>query len=391
MNRSFSFLIVSGILAILIVSGCAQQPVVQQTPAQQTPAEQPTGQPAVKLSAGNYIVDGKGKTLYFFTRDVAGDSKCTGGCLNSWPVFYQEQISVSPGLRSSDFGTITRDDGKKQTTYKGWPLYYFSSDANPGDTRGEGVNKVWFIARPDYTVFIADKDNMKFIVDSKGNTLYNFTRDTPGMSNCKGGCLKAWPVFYAENIIAPSIMNTSDFGVITNSEGSKQITYKQMPLYYYINDTKRGDTNGLGVNNAWFVIEPVQSASMPVTATSPTATSSVSPAIKVTYYPSGPDGDTNITIRWEVSGGTPGEISNTAIIWGYTSGNASTTAYPKTSIKQTGKTPQGFSATMKTPSGGSLYFRAHATVDGTDVYSPEYQIMIAAPTGDGGGGGGGGY
>jgi len=61
-------------------------------------------------------------------------------------------------------------------------------------------------------------------------------------------------------------MNTSDSALITNSEGSKQTTYKQMPLYYYINDTKRGDTNGHGVNNAWFVIDPtsipIQAASM---------------------------------------------------------------------------------------------------------------------------------
>ena len=387
MKERFSVLVILGVLAILIISGCTQQPAVQPTPAP-TPAEQPTtGQPAVKLSAGNYLVDSRGNTLYLFTRDVAGDSKCTGGCLNSWPIFYQEQISISQGLLSSDFGTITRDDGKKQTTYNGWPLYYFSSDANPGDTRGEGVNKVWFIARPDYTVFIADKDNMKFIVDAKGNTLYNFTRDTPGVSNCKGGCLKAWPVFYAENIVAPSMMNTSDFGVITNSEGSKQTTYKQMPLYYYINDTKRGDLNGQGVSNAWYVIEPssFQAPSMPVNVTSPNATSSVPAAIKVISYPSGPAGDTNIIIRWEVSGGTPGNISDTAIIWGYTSGNASTTAYPKVSIKQTGKTLQAFNATIMTPSGGTLFFRAHATVDGTDVYSPEYQITIATPTGGGGG------
>jgi predicted lipoprotein with Yx(FWY)xxD motif len=257
MKKSVLILFIMGILAILIVSGCTQkQPVVQPTPPLETPKEQtPTEQPMIKLSSGNYIVDTKGNTLYLFTKDVMGDSKCTGSCLNSWPVFYQENIAVSSSLTSSDFGTITRDDGNKQTTYKGWPLYYFSGDVNPGDIKGEGVNKIWFIARP-YTVFIADKDNMKFIVDAKGNTLYNFTKDKPGVSNCTGGCLKAWPVFNGEIIVAPSILNTSDFGVITNSEGSKQTTYKQMPLYYYINDTKRGDTIGQGVNNAWFVVGP---------------------------------------------------------------------------------------------------------------------------------------
>jgi predicted lipoprotein with Yx(FWY)xxD motif len=256
MKNYFSLLVASGIIAILIVSGCVQQqPAVQQTPAQ-TPVQQPTvGQPAVNLSAGNYLVDSQGKTLYSFARDVAGDSKCTGGCSNIWPVFYQENIAVSSGLNSSDFGTITRDDGTKQTTYKGWPLYYFSSDANPGDIKGEGVNKIWFVAKP-YTVFIANKDNQTFIVDAMGNTLYSFTKDTPGVSNCTGACLKTWPVFYTDNIVAPSLINASDFGVITNSEGSKQTTYKEMPLYYYINDTKRGDTNGQGIINAWFVVKP---------------------------------------------------------------------------------------------------------------------------------------
>ena len=257
MKESFSFIVVVfGVSAILIVSGCTQQPTVQQTPAQQTPAEQPTvGQPAVKLSVGNYLVDSKGNTLYMYTNDVTGVSKCTGDCLNKWHVFNQEKIAVSSGLNSSDFGTITRDDGTKQTTYKGWPLYYFSSDINPGDAKGEGVNKAWFIAKP-YTVFIANKDNLTFIVDARGNTLYYFTKDTPGVSNCKGSCLNIWPVFYTDNIAAPSLMNTSDFGVITNSEGSKQTTYKEMPLYYFANDTKRGDTNGQGIINSWFAVKP---------------------------------------------------------------------------------------------------------------------------------------
>ena len=89
MEKSIS-LVLFGIFAVLIVSGCTQQqPAVQQTPVQ-TPTEQPTAvQPAVKLSAGNYLVYSKGITLYMFARDVTGDSKCTGGCLNIWPIFYQ--------------------------------------------------------------------------------------------------------------------------------------------------------------------------------------------------------------------------------------------------------------------------------------------------------------
>ena len=43
-------------------------------------------------------------------------------------------------LAASDFKVFTRPDGQKQTAYKGHPLYFFSSDATPGDTKGRGVN-----------------------------------------------------------------------------------------------------------------------------------------------------------------------------------------------------------------------------------------------------------
>jgi hypothetical protein len=104
-------------------------------------------------------------------------------------------------------------------------------------------------------------------------------------------------------------------------------------------------------------------------------------------------GETNFTIQWQVSGGTPGTISNTSILWGFNSGGMNISDYPRSSAAQTGSTPQTFSAELTAPSGGGpVYFRAHATVDGVDIYSPEQQIIITPLyTGGGGGGGGGGY
>ena len=43
-------------------------------------------------------------------------------------------------------GTLTRDDGTVQVTYKGWPLYHLSGDTTPGDTNGQGMEGVWFLA-----------------------------------------------------------------------------------------------------------------------------------------------------------------------------------------------------------------------------------------------------
>ena len=52
------------------------------------------------------------------------------------------------GLSSSLLGRIKRPDGTTQVTYNGMPLYYFSGDANPGDTNGQGIGGVWFAAQP---------------------------------------------------------------------------------------------------------------------------------------------------------------------------------------------------------------------------------------------------
>ena len=43
------------------------------------------------------------------------------------------------------WGRITRSDGTTQASYNGWPLYYWVKDSAPGDTTGQGVNKVWWV------------------------------------------------------------------------------------------------------------------------------------------------------------------------------------------------------------------------------------------------------
>jgi predicted lipoprotein with Yx(FWY)xxD motif len=101
-----------------------------------------------KVELGSYLVDEKGMTLYIFRNDSPGKSVCSGPCLEKWPVFLAENLQVRCGMRAKNFTTITRDDGRKQTTYKGMPLYYFSGDAKPGDANGQGLNDVWFVASP---------------------------------------------------------------------------------------------------------------------------------------------------------------------------------------------------------------------------------------------------
>ena len=99
---------------------------------------------------GKYLADDKGMTLYIFKKDTPNKSVCgtANGCIEKWPAFFAEKIAPDLGIDTAQVAEITREDGKKQTTYKGMPLYYFIKDKNAGETFGQGVNNVWFVIAP---------------------------------------------------------------------------------------------------------------------------------------------------------------------------------------------------------------------------------------------------
>jgi predicted lipoprotein with Yx(FWY)xxD motif len=103
---------------------------------------------------GSILVDGSGRTLYVFLKDVpntAAPSTCTGQCAKLWLPFVaaSSSISAQTGVTSNEIGTFARPDGTKQVMYKNHPLYYFSKDSAPGQTNGQGVGGVWFVVSPD--------------------------------------------------------------------------------------------------------------------------------------------------------------------------------------------------------------------------------------------------
>jgi predicted lipoprotein with Yx(FWY)xxD motif len=101
-----------------------------------------------KEELGIFLAAGNDMTLYSYTKDENNVSHCIEGCAVNWPPFYVDPAAVVEGCESNDFATITRDDGKKQTTYKNMPLYHFINDKYPGDTFGQGIGEVWFIVKP---------------------------------------------------------------------------------------------------------------------------------------------------------------------------------------------------------------------------------------------------
>lgn len=101
-------------------------------------------------SAGIWLTDSAGRTLYLYTRDKGSTSECYGACAKAWPPLTTTGAVTITGKYTvqRDLGVTTRTDGTKQITYGGHPLYYFSGDTAPGQTKGQGVGKVWFLIGP---------------------------------------------------------------------------------------------------------------------------------------------------------------------------------------------------------------------------------------------------
>jgi predicted lipoprotein with Yx(FWY)xxD motif len=82
--------------------------------------------------------------------------------------------------------------------------------------------------------------------------------DSGGKSACAGACAQAWPPLEG-SATAGTGVNSSDLGTTTRSDGSKQVTYKGHPLYYFIADKSAGSTTGQGNNSfgaKWWLVAP---------------------------------------------------------------------------------------------------------------------------------------
>jgi predicted lipoprotein with Yx(FWY)xxD motif len=209
---------------------------------------------------GTILTDTTGMTLYLFTKDVPGISNCYDQCAVNWPpLLTQGDPALTEGV-SGILGSTVRKDGTVQATYNGWPLYYWINDHNPGETTGQNVGGVWFVINPSpaQTVNVRDQggDLGTILTDATGMSLYMFTKDEPSLSNCYDQCAVNWPPLMTDGVLTGPDAALGGLGTTTRQDGGLQVTYNGMPLYYWINDHKPGDTTGQNVGGVWFVVNP---------------------------------------------------------------------------------------------------------------------------------------
>ncbi|MGA8259567.1 MAG: hypothetical protein WB783_05075 [Arenicellales bacterium] len=118
------------LMAGAILAGCA---------AMQPPPPMPQ-----VSKAPHVLTDRSGMTMYRFDKDQRWSAKsaCRDGCAAKWPPV--------PAANDSGklFSSFERADGRRQLTYDGWPLYYYSGDNAPGDENGKDFASVWHVLHP---------------------------------------------------------------------------------------------------------------------------------------------------------------------------------------------------------------------------------------------------
>lgn len=97
---------------------------------------------------GDVLVDGEGNTLYLFTPDGTGDPTCVDECATTWPPLISKGEPEVDGVDDGVVDTVSTADGSLQVTAGGHPLYIYSGDSAPGETKGQGSDDKWYVVGP---------------------------------------------------------------------------------------------------------------------------------------------------------------------------------------------------------------------------------------------------
>jgi predicted lipoprotein with Yx(FWY)xxD motif len=89
-----------------------------------------------------------------------------------------------------------------------------------------------------------------FLTGPNGMTLYTHAGDSPGTSTCAGSCATTWPPLTVPAGGQPAAGTgvTGTLTTLVRSDGTTQVAYDGLPLYYWQGDAKAGDATGDGVS-----------------------------------------------------------------------------------------------------------------------------------------------
>ena len=152
----------------LLAAGCGGSKSTSSTasaPAASAPAQTTTSTGSTAAGGGASTVTSKPdklgtilaagpkqRTVYLFEADKGSTSSCTGACAAVWPpVTTSAAPAASGSARAAELGVTQRQNGSRQVTYHGHPLYFYARDGDKSDAYGQGVKSFgagWYVLAP---------------------------------------------------------------------------------------------------------------------------------------------------------------------------------------------------------------------------------------------------
>jgi predicted lipoprotein with Yx(FWY)xxD motif len=125
----------------------------------------PTPTPAPKQKPGHVVIaadsaygpmlyDVAGQPIYLFTAERGDRPACYDACAADWPpVLTRGEPRARGGVRDALRGVTRRDDGSRQVTYAGHPLYFYAHEGTYEVLCHDVVEYggTWLVVRPDGT------------------------------------------------------------------------------------------------------------------------------------------------------------------------------------------------------------------------------------------------
>ncbi|MBC7836806.1 hypothetical protein H7X87_03450 [Acetobacteraceae bacterium] len=123
---------------------------------------------------------------------------------------------------------------------------------------GEGIGDMSGIGEKSILGINSSASLGQYLTAFNGMTVYTYAKDTAGASTCSGDCAANWSPYTVPSSASIKVPATikGQVSTIARADGSFQVTYKNMPLYFWKDDAQPDDTTGQGVNDEWFVVKP---------------------------------------------------------------------------------------------------------------------------------------
>lgn len=181
---------------------------------------------------------------------VLPDLDSRPSCVEAWPPVLAAEDAEPVG----EWEIIVREDGTRQWTHDGYPLYRSALDKKKGDVLGAyrleargDAPAVRVPAGPKPAIppgfQVLQTTTGRLLIDDNGDSLYAWEGDEPNKSNCYDACAETW----TPSLAPATALSQNDWAVIERSPGRNQWTFRGQPLYTYARDPRARSLRGSDV------------------------------------------------------------------------------------------------------------------------------------------------